>query len=190
MLALLPVDPRPRTPGGEPALDRPAELGLARQARGERELVETDPVDVSKLAKAAKPIELARGRRRGTPRESVPGTTSPSCSRYRSIRGDQPLELRGLSNSQCLHVDNLTTKLSRRLSAREAGVGPSAHLEVSSGHENRAGGEHGDGGGCDDQGTPEPRMPFWSGEVPSHQKAERKRNGSSQPASECRPETR
>jgi len=38
--------------------------------------------------------------------------------------------------------------------------------------------------------APQPRIPCWSGDVPSHQNAERKRNGSSHPASECSPDTR
>jgi radical SAM superfamily enzyme YgiQ (UPF0313 family) len=38
--------------------------------------------------------------------------------------------------------------------------------------------------------APQPRIPFWSGAVPIHQNGERKRKGSSQPASVWRPDTR
>src|SRR5882757_3011914 len=107
MLALLPVDPGTAVVAGrEPAVDRPAELGLARQARGERELVETDSVDISKLSKATEPVQL-RKTVDPVPGGSPPGDDEPVLLQIPEHPRRPAAPLRGLSNSQCLHAPNL-----------------------------------------------------------------------------------
>src|SRR5262249_52129346 len=111
VLALLPVDPGAGVvAGGEPAVDGTPQPGLAPQARGERELVEPDPVGAAKLTEGVQPVQL------GEPVDAVAGRRAPRDDQAVLLEVAQhprrpPRACGRGSDGQLLHDPNLITNV-------------------------------------------------------------------------------
>ena len=98
MLSLLPVE-RVDAAAVEPRVERAAQLRLAAEPGGERDLADLDLRSGAGAAQRAELVQLPQAV------QPVAGAAfarddEPGRSRYRSIRGDQPVRLRRFSDGQ------------------------------------------------------------------------------------------